>query len=103
MNYVESLNLLGTEAKEIPCIKGEGKPTTKTKGAVGCLYMDTLTGVIYKCVSVENGLYNWDNIADQTYNPTSENAQSGTAVAEAIGQSVGDINEILSSIVGGIG
>lgn len=47
MNYVESFNLLGIDAKQIPCIKGEGAPTTSTEGAVGCFYMDTLTGDIY--------------------------------------------------------
>lgn len=48
MNYVESLNLFGVEAKEIPCIKGKGAPITATEGAVGCLYMDTNTGKLYK-------------------------------------------------------
>lgn len=60
MNYVESLNLFGVEAKEIPCIKGEGEPTTNTEGAVGCFYMNTLNGDIYKCVSVNAGNYKWD-------------------------------------------
>jgi len=51
MNFVEQLNLFGVIAKEIPCIKGSGAPTTTTEGAVGCLYMDTDTGAVYKCVS----------------------------------------------------
>ena len=38
---------------------------------------------------------------DISFNPESENAQSGKAVAEAIEQSIGDISIILSSIVGG--
>lgn len=59
MNYVESFNLLGVEAKEIPCIKGEGAPTSATEGAVGCLYMDTLTGNTYKCVGGELGSLVW--------------------------------------------
>lgn len=65
MNYVESLNLFGVEAKEIPCIKGSGAPTTATEGAVGCLYMDTNTGNIYKCTAAANGVYTWkDNGSD---------------------------------------
>lgn len=59
MNYVKHLNLFGVEAKEIPNITGEGAPTTTTEGAVGCLYMDTLTGEMYKCVAVSNGIYTW--------------------------------------------
>lgn len=59
MNYVESLDVLGIELKQIPCIKGEGTPTTKTEGAVGCFYMNTLTGVLYKCIAIDNGAYTW--------------------------------------------
>ena len=64
MNYVESLNLFGVEAKEIPCILGSGAPTTATKGAVGCFYMDTSsqTKDVYKCTYVRNGVYTWVNI-----------------------------------------
>lgn len=51
MNYVESFNLLGIDAKQIPCIKGEGAPTASTEGVVGCFYMDTLTGDVYKYVT----------------------------------------------------
>lgn len=63
MNYVEHLNIFGVEAKEIPCIKGNGEPTIATIGAVGCLYMDTLNGEIYKCTAVENGIYTWNNLS----------------------------------------
>lgn len=41
------------------CITGGGAPTTATEGAVGCLYMDTGTGDMYKCTAVENGVYTW--------------------------------------------
>lgn len=54
MNYVDALKLFGVEAKEIPCIKGNGAPPD-TEGAVGCLYMDTDTGDVYK--RTEDG---WD-------------------------------------------
>ena len=84
MEFVNHLNFFGVEAKEIPTITGKGIPTESTQGAVGCLYMDTLTGHMYKCTSVQAGKYTWVTSADQTYNPTSENAQSGKAVTEAI-------------------
>ena len=64
MNYVESLNLFGIEAKEIPCIKGSGAPTESTVGAVGLLYMDTNTGDMYKCTAVGNGVYVWKALVE---------------------------------------
>lgn len=39
------------------------------------------------------------SVTDQTYNPTSENAQSGVAVAEAIELAIGDIETALDSII----
>lgn len=59
MNYVESLNLLGVEARQIPCIKGSGAPDSSTNGDVGCLYMDIETGDVYKCVAIDNGSLVW--------------------------------------------
>lgn len=59
MNYVESFNLFGIEAKEIPCIKGSGAPTTATAGAVGLLYMNTDNGDMYKCIAVTGSVYTW--------------------------------------------
>lgn len=53
MNYVESLSFFGVDAKEIPCLRGSGAPTTATDGAVGSLYMNTLTGDIYRCIAVD--------------------------------------------------
>lgn len=38
---------------------------------------------------------------DQTYNPESENAQSGKAVAEAITNAIGGVNAALNLIIGG--
>lgn len=65
MNYVKSLNLFGVEAKEIPSIAGSGAPTTETEGAVGCLYMDTDTGAMYKCIAVTDGAYEWVDVNDK--------------------------------------
>ena len=39
----------------IPCLVGEGEPTTETEGAVGSLYMNQITGDIYKCISSSEG------------------------------------------------
>ena len=47
MDYVKSLNILGTAAKEIPCIVGKGAPDDAAN-AVGLLYMDEDTGEVYK-------------------------------------------------------
>ena len=62
MKYVEHLKLLGVDAKQIPCITGEGEPSTATEGAIGCLYMNTLNGDIYKCISINGGDYIWENL-----------------------------------------
>lgn len=42
-----------------PCITGAGAPTTTTEGAVGCFYMDTTNGDVYKCIKVEGDVYTW--------------------------------------------
>lgn len=62
MNYIENFNFYGVEAKEIPCIKGNGAPTNATEGAVGLFYMNTDNGDVYKCVSAENSAYTWESI-----------------------------------------
>lgn len=59
MEYVKHLNLFGVEAKEIPCIMGAYTPTSTTVGAVGCLYMNTMDGKMYKCVGAADGVYTW--------------------------------------------
>lgn len=61
MNYVNSLNNLGLEMRQLPCFPGKGAPTTETEGAVGDLYMDTDTGIIYKCVAVSGSVYTWES------------------------------------------
>lgn len=70
MKYVNGRNLFNNgPSKEIPCILGAGKPTTATEGAVGCLYMDTDTGALYKCTKAENGVYTWTQEAGLYYTP----------------------------------
>ena len=59
MNYVKSFDLFGVPATQIPATPGSGAPTTATEGAVGCLYMDTNTGNLYKCTAAADGVYTW--------------------------------------------
>ena len=59
MNFVESLNMFGVEAKEIPCIVGSGAPTATTAGAVGLLYMNADNGDVYKCTDADDVGYTW--------------------------------------------
>ena len=59
MEHVVSFNLFGTEVKQIPCVIGKGAPTKETIGAVGCLYMNTDNGAMYKCTAVADGVYTW--------------------------------------------
>ena len=65
MNYVDSFNLFGTEAAQIPCIKGAGAPTISTEGAVGCLYLNTDKGDVYVCTAVSDGVYTWTGLASR--------------------------------------
>ena len=66
MNYVDSLNLFGVEARQTSCIKINGVPTETTEGAVGVLAIDvdSENKDVYKCVAVnEDGTYDWDIIS----------------------------------------
>ena len=62
MEFVKSLGMFHINAKEIPCVTGEGAPTEKTEGAPGALYMDTHTGELYKCRAAdeENEVFIWE-------------------------------------------
>lgn len=64
-NYVDHLDFFGVRVKEISCTKFEGAPTESTVGAVGLLGMDTLTGDVWKCVSVSNNIYKWKYITNE--------------------------------------
>ena len=61
-NIVTHLSIFDVEAKEIPCFTGVGAPTTATVGDVGCFYMDTLSGEVYKCTAVDIGETEEDSI-----------------------------------------
>ena len=64
MKFMETLSMCYSNAKEIPCLTGEGVPTTKTEGAAGVLYMDTVTGILYVCRGVDylNERYFWETV-----------------------------------------
>lgn len=64
MDFVKSLSMFHLDAKEIPCVTGEGTPTEKTEGAPGVLYMDTLTGALYKCRAADyvNKVFAWEAV-----------------------------------------
>ena len=66
MDYVQSFDLFGVPAKQVPSITGIGAPTTATEAAVGCLYMDIDTGNLYKCVSATNDAYTWSPVVALT-------------------------------------
>ena len=56
MNYVDSFNFLGIEAKQIPCIIGSGEPKIDTSHKEGLLYIDKSNTRIYKCINTSKGL-----------------------------------------------
>ena len=51
MNFVTHQEIAGVQSKEIPCMRGAGAPTAETEGVAGCLYLNTATGELYKCVA----------------------------------------------------
>lgn len=67
----------------IPNLVGEGAPSKQTEGAVGCLYMNTNNGNMYKCTAVVNGVYTWIEIASGNGNdiPPIVNTVSGELVS----------------------
>ena len=48
MEYIESFRLLGVQARQKPCLPGQGAPAVPAVS--GELYMDIDTGDLYKCV-----------------------------------------------------
>ena len=104
--FIKSMNLFGNHVKQIPCIVGEGSPTSDTYGAVGMLYMDSSNnGEMYKCVKVSDDKYTWEklvsedggeNVAQDYYLLKSPNGTiykvivSDTGVLQVVGES--DVN-----------
>lgn len=85
MKFLSSMDIYGDPAKEIPCIPAPGAPTSVTEGAVGCLYMDTDTGSMYKCTAVSDGVYTWETLLNDQ--PSRDCIIDVTALPET------DINE----------
>ena len=96
MNYVESLNLFGVEAKEIPCIKGSGAPNDSTVGEVGLLYMNTDNGDMYKCTFVSNGVYTWGIVGGSENAAIAEHNEDSSAHRD-IRQTLLEIREQLTN------
>jgi hypothetical protein len=86
MNYIENFEILGIKAKQIPCVTGSGAPST-VDGAVGMLYIDTDSGLVYKCTSVNTYGFVWKDI-------TAEYNQA----LKALSEQVNDLSEELGAI-----
>ena len=87
MNYVENFDILEKKVKQIPCITGQGAPSV-VDGAVGMLYIDTDSGLVYKCTSVNVDGFVWKDI-------TAEYNQA----LKALSEQVNDLSEELGTIV----
>lgn len=89
------------ERLSMATIRGSGAPTISTEGAVGCFYMNTDNGDVYKCVSVANGMFVWVN-ADNTvsdavkYTAQTLTEEQKTQVRKNIGAST--VEEVINVI-----
>ena len=45
-------------------LSGHTAPTGATKGTVGQMYLDTSSGIMYKCVAASEGIYKWTPVFD---------------------------------------
>ena len=66
--FVNDMNLFGNHIKQIPCIVGEGIPTSSTIGAVGMFYMDTssINKDLYKCIDISDNIYTWNKLVSES-------------------------------------
>ena len=105
MNFVKFFNLFGTRVRQIPCLKGSGTPNGETKGAVGCLYMNTDNGYLYKCTAVVDGVCTWARVGAGGSGGGSVDldttlTQAGMAAdAKAVGDRFGDVETALDAII----
>ena len=107
MRFEKDLGFLHVDAKEIPCLTGKGAPTVQTEGAPGVLYMDTDTGVLYKCRGGTAGEYCWENMAPVKgvdYFTTADKAELAGMVLELLQGKVisGYVAEDGSIIINGL-
>lgn len=65
MKFVDAFNINGVCAKQIPCIKLNGRPNAATEGRVGLLGIDVTSPLyeVYKCVAVNGSIYTWELLA----------------------------------------
>lgn len=63
-NWESQASGTNLKTKEIPCLTGKGKPTAETAGAVGCWYMDTDSGTVYKCIAAADGVFTWIDLVN---------------------------------------
>lgn len=101
MNYVESFNLFGVNVKQIPCITGSGAPTTATEGAIGCFYMDTNTGMVYKCTAEASGAYTWEEFESgggSVELDTTLTQEGMAADSKAVGDRLGDVDDAFDEL-----
>lgn len=94
MNYVKNFNLFGVEAQQIPCAPNAGAPTSSTEGAIGCLYMNTDNGDIYKCTAVNEAD---DGSKTYTWLPLST---GGSADVSGISEALDEIIALQEELIG---
>lgn len=83
MNFVDTLDIMGTAVRLIPCITGNGAPTAETDGDVGALYLDKTGGTIYVCT--DTGTWKPLTVSvDSALSDTSENPVQNKTVKAAI-------------------
>ncbi len=83
MNFVDTLDIMGTAVRLIPCITGSGAPTAETDGDVGVLYLDKTGGTIYACT--DGGVWKPLTVSvDSALSDSSENPVQNKAVKAAI-------------------
>lgn len=104
MNFVKFFNLFGTRVRQIPCLKGSGAPNGETKGAVGCLYMNTDNGNLYKCTASVDGVCTWARVgaggSGGSVDLDTTLTQAGMAAdAKAVGDRFGDVETALDGII----
>ena len=114
IEYVKSINIFGqAELATIPTIPGKGAPNDTIPKETGLLYLDTLSGNLWKCVgdawiagegSVEIDLSNYytkketNQLVDKILDSLSDKFASTLYVEEAIGRAIGDISAALDEL-----
>ena len=83
MNFVDTLDIMGTAVRLIPCMTGSGAPTSETDGDVGTLYLDRTCGTIYVCTDIGR----WKPLTvtvDSALSDSSENPVQNKTVKAAV-------------------